>query len=72
MYSLQLPGGKLAGTKLRKDNHSAFSAFYFNSPSMWQEGSGPPTTEDFTNALSTLDGQLPHPPRLLCLPLTQW
>lgn len=66
------PGGKVVGTKLRKDDFSVFSAFYFNSPAMWQEGTGPATTEDLTNAVSTLDGQLPHPPRLLCLPLAQW
>lgn len=72
MYGLQLPGGKVVGTKLRKDDRSAFSAFYFNSAVMWKEESGPTTTEALTNALSTLNGQLPHPPRKLCLPLVQW
>lgn len=45
------PGGKVVGTKLRKDDFSVFSAFYFNSPAMWQEGTGPATTEDLTNAV---------------------
>lgn len=65
MYGLQMPGGKAQTKlrmKLRKDNHSVFSAFYFDSPAMWQEGSGPTITEGLTNAVSILDGQVPINP----------
>lgn len=61
----------MVGIKLRKDDRSAFPAIYFNSPSMGQGRSGPATTEDLTNAVSTFSGQLPHAPKLFCLPLTQ-